>query len=372
MLSNETLKERFSSRFRRRFLMSEFVRNSLQALESIVDEGLLGVAPEARIGVYGNQEAATVIHLHLLRRGRKNIFFIAKNHHRPEYRDCLIVDVSEKEVHSAEVVFTTSLSRSVYQQNELLKHGYSGKIVCLPDLRHLSVELLRDSATNREISRLVDRHRNQPAFVIGNGPSLNQTDPRLIDESFVCFAGNGIVNYEGFCPDYYFILDMTALGMWTEQISALRARRFFPARMNRAVGLMEGFGRASDVFFPMSFTQKSALDVFSWRQQGFESGHTIVSPMLQFALLMGCRPIYLIGVDVSYSAANDYFTSGYHPEGTPGYLTNDTERINQSISRGIERAVTACRRAGVEVYNCAPTKNLPILENLEFQEVLKR
>lgn len=370
MRSIGAMKERLVLDFRRQFIMSDFVRDSLETLEALVDDAIQNVSTGARIGIYGTLEAATVIHLHLLRRGRKNIFFIAKNHGSLEHRNCLVVDIGDEEVLRADVIFTTSLARSNFQQSELLKLGFTGKISCLPDLRHLSVELLRDSSTPKKICGLTGCHQGKPAFVIGNGPSLNQTDPRLIDNSFVRFAGNGIVNLEGFNPDYYFALDQTAISMWADKIKVLKALRLFPAKMKHTVDSMHGFGRPSDIYFPMSYSQGVALEVSSWKHKGFESGHTVVSPMMQFALLMGCRPIFLIGVDVSYGGSNNYFSTEYHPEGTPGYLAWDTDRINQSISRGIERAVKACKQMGVPVFNCAPTQNISIMENLEYKNAL--
>lgn len=350
--------------------MSEFVDKSLKIVESFFEEGIQGLARGTRIAIYGNQEVSDVAFNLLKKNGLKDIFFIAKNHPYKDHNGCIVVDVEDKEVLSAEIVLTTSLTRSEVQKKILLQHGFTGKIVTLPDLSHLSVELLRDSSTISAIEKLSNCHYNKPAFIIGNGPSLNATDPRFIDKKFVSFAGNGIVNLDGFSPDYYFALDRNVFEMWPEGIRKLVAQRLFPARMKGASD-KKGLTRPTDIFFPMSYLQYGDLNVFDWRGRGFESGHTVVSPMLQFALLMGCRPIYLIGVDISYGTSNNYFTPCYHPKGTPNYLAQDTDWINRSVARGIDRAITACRQEGVEVFNCSPTRNIPLLENLNFHEVIK-
>ena len=61
----------------------------------------------------------------------------------------------------------------------------------------------------RRLLEYRDRHKGERAFVIGNGPSLNRCDLKLLKKE-VTFGVNSIfLNYEnmGFHPTYYLVED---------------------------------------------------------------------------------------------------------------------------------------------------------------------
>lgn len=354
------------------FSMSDFVRQSLEEVEALVDERIRLLPEKTKMGIFGIVDCANVIHRRLLKKNISNVKFLASNPVWTEFSGKPLVDVNGPVLSEFDAVFASSLSHAEVQVDVLRKNGFGKQILTFPNLSHISTSLKADNSTVRTLRRLEAIQSDKPAFIIGNGPSLNETDPRRIPREFTRFAANGIVHLEKFCPDYFFALDVMAIRMWPDEIRNLKARRVYPSNLAEYVKSTSGLSRRNDIYFPMCYKQQNQLNVFKWFSRGFESGHSVVCPMIQFALLMGCNPIFLIGVDVSYGSSGNYFSNQYHPKGTPGYKEEDIGRINRNIKRGIERSVMACQEAGVRIYNCSPRRNLPFMDDFDFNLAIQK
>ncbi len=366
-------REQLALAFHKRYRMSEFVRSSLTTLEQTSQQLISEIPRGARIGIFGTYDSAQLIHLKLRHCGHKDICFIKSSPRMKSLRYSPIIDSGAKQIAGLDVIITSSLASSAGQVTYLQEQGFAGQIIRLPDLKHLGIALLRDLATNQRISELEGSRTGMPAFIIGNGPSLSETDPRRIDNRFLTFAGNGIVKLGDFQPDYFFAIDQSAITMWKEQIEQLASRLFFPSNLKQVIDWELPRVAPDAVFFPLCYEQRGDLNITDWSTRGFESGHTVICPMLQFALLMGCSPIYILGVDISYAAENaNYFSEDYHQAGVANYSESQTQIINRRMHRSIERVTSACARAGIEVFNCSPTKNLPYIEQISFDEALAR
>lgn len=356
---------------RKRFFMGDFVRMSLETLEQAIDEAIVDIDPNRKIGIFGIGDAANVVHRRLVMKGCADVVFIATNPQKDSHRGYPLIDFNGEDIFYVDIIFASSLSNALRQTELLLERGYAGEIIKMKNLSHLSTIISNDFSNCKKIKKIENNKAGKPAFIIGNGPSLNETDPRQINGNFVKFAGNGIVNLPGFVPDYYFALDPNAIKMWHEKIASLPSEKFFPAHLKNLIhSKHKNMINRNNVFFPVCYQREGEFDINSWEQFGFESGQTVVCPMIQFAMLMKCNPIYLIGVDLSYGSGKNYFSDSYHAAGVPGYRASETSRYNQKMGQGIERLAQACRAAGIRIYNCAPTRNLPFLEEVAFEAVL--
>lgn len=353
--------------------MSEFVRNSLTTLEATVEELISEIPRGAKIGIFGTYDSAQLIHLSLRRAGHRNLRFIKSGPRMSHLCHSPIIDSTAEMIAGLDIVITSSLASSEQQKAHLLEMKFQGRIICLPDLKYLAIALLRDPATNNRIKGMESGHAGRPAFIIGNGPSLSDTNPHRIGSPFLTFAGNGIVKLNNFNPDFYFAIDQSAVTMWKSQIAALPSQLFFPSNLRGVLEWELPEIIRNTVFFPLCYEQHGEMDVRKWGKFGFESGHTVICPMLQFALLFGCSPIYIIGVDISYTPTKaNYFSESYHQAGIPIYSESKTQFINARMHRSLERVTRSISKAGIEIYNCSPTRNLPYVENISFDEALAR
>jgi hypothetical protein len=150
------------------------------------------------------------------------------------------------------------------------------------------------------------QHKGQRAFVIGNGPSLNQCDLSLLQNE-VTFGVNAIyLNHErmGFYPTYYVVEDEFVAEDRAHEINRLSGpTKFFGNYINYCIqsqpdvvwlNLRMDYG--SYPGFPR-FSRNAARTVWV--------GGTVTYVCLQLAYYMGFAEVYLIGFDHSYQIPID-------------------------------------------------------------------
>lgn len=143
-----------------------------------------------------------------------------------------------------------------------------------------------------EIRRYKNVHKNESAYIIGNGPSLNKTDPRLIKKG-VTFAANAIYLLEGFKPDYHFCDDIYIAEQRANEINDLDWVKFYPADQEKWLKNANYFN-GKRVPWISKFSDK--FDEY------IELNATVSYTMIQMAYFMGCNPVYLIGMDHDYTS----------------------------------------------------------------------
>ena len=94
---------------------------------------------------------------------------------------------------------------------------------------------------------------------------------------------------------------------------------------------------------PLARTIQEELQEYSGYDKHYSTGHTVAVSALSIAVLMGCNPIYLTGVDLDYNlgyAKNEVNTRKYIPRGAYGHfkvlakhIENDFNIINASAEK---------------------------------------
>ena len=141
-----------------------------------------------------------------------------------------------------------------------------------------------------------DRHRGERCFVIGNGPSLKQTDLSLLKEEFT-FGMNRIYMIFaelGFSTTYFLAINTLVIEQCASEIRALRIPKFLTWRSRRWMS-----GDSGTIFVDTDYRGPEA---FSTDLTGrvFEGG-TVTYVALQAAYWMGFQEVILVGVDHRYS-----------------------------------------------------------------------
>ncbi len=158
------------------------------------------------------------------------------------------------------------------------------------------------------LDRLIDRHKGQRAFIIGNGPSLRQTDMSLLKNEITFGSNRSFLGYAdwGFAFKYWGISDRLQIEMYREEYEQgvdADSIKFFPfeylnfLRVSNACPIPVAselqFGGPGSLRFP--FFAEVPSTVFM--------AFTVTITLMQIAAMMGCNPIILIGVDHSYPIA---------------------------------------------------------------------
>jgi hypothetical protein len=220
----------------------------------------------------------------------------------------------------------------------------------------------------RRLGELKDIHRGQRCFIIGNGPSLKQTDlSRLRDE--YTFGMNRIYlgfPEMGFQTTYFLTINSLVIEQCAQDIRSLTMPRFICWRSRRVIGAAPDLN-----FLHTTYTgPKFANDA---RGRLWE-GATVTYVTLQLAYHMGFEKVILIGVDHNYSAQGkpnttvvsqgddrDHFNASYFGKGFRWQLPD-----LETSEHGYLMARQAYERAGRQVVDATVGGKLAIFPKVDY------
>lgn len=161
----------------------------------------------------------------------------------------------------------------------------------------------------RTLKELKDIHTGRRCFILGNGPSLNQTDLSLLEDE-ITFGLNRIYLLFpelGFSTTYLVSINTLVLQQCAQEFSALPLLKFFTWRGR------EWFDNEENIVFldtdytpPADFSRDASGRVFE--------GSTVTYVALQLAFHMGFEQVILVGVDHNFAV-----------KGTPNQIVISTE-----------------------------------------------
>jgi hypothetical protein len=220
----------------------------------------------------------------------------------------------------------------------------------------------------RKLDELKNLHRGKRCFIIGNGPSLKQTElPLLRNET--TFGMNRIYLMFpelGFPTTYYLAINSLVVEQCAKDINALPMPRFVSWRSHNLIQSDEDL-----VYLHTTYTgPKFAHDA---RGRLWE-GATVTYVALQLAFHMGFSQAILIGVDHSFSTQGrpnttivsqggdaDHFNANYFGKGFRWQLPD-----LETSERGYHMAKEAYQNAGREVLDATVGGKLTVFPKVDF------
>lgn len=179
------------------------------------------------------------------------------------------------------------------------------------------------------LESLHDKHKGETVVIVGNGPSLNDTDLDLL-AGVPTFAVNGIFYADERLPDpitYYVVEDTSVFRENTEEIKAYTTdNKLFPTLYKRDFDADElspeiGFFRMNAGFYGRG-TGTECHPRFSLDpRQRVYCGQSVTIMNLQLAYWMGFSRVVLIGMDFSYTIPDDVDRKG-------DVLTSNSDDVN--------------------------------------------
>lgn len=226
------------------------------------------------------------------------------------------------------------------------------------------------------LNSLRDKHRGRRAFIIGAGPSLRISDLDTLQESGeIAFAFNKIYlafNQTQFRPSYYLIEDPLVAENCFTQINALSGfPRLIPLRLS------PWFPRGPEQFhFNLEWDIRyPEAPAFSRDPKRIAWGSTVTYTALQWAVIMGCDPIYFIGMDFSFlepktrelegkvmvsEGERNHFHPDYRPAGERWFAPN---LEGQLLSF---QTASAATREGPRIFNATRGGKLEVFPRVDF------
>jgi hypothetical protein len=228
-------------------------------------------------------------------------------------------------------------------------------------------------AVKHRLSKMHNSHRGKRCFVIGNGPSLRDTDLRKLEDE-VTIGCNGLFlafDEMGFLPTLFTVEDRLVAQDRAAEINEIRGTiKVFPRDLSYYLSLDDDTVYINFIRNYVDFPKFSGRfdRVVYW-------GGTVTFLNLQLAYYVGCRQVYLIGVDHSYTvpshAVNDVIVSResdvnhFHPDYFgPGYRYHDPKmwRMEQSY----RQARAFFESQGGMIYNATRGGKLEIFPRVDF------
>ena len=153
----------------------------------------------------------------------------------------------------------------------------------------------------RRLAALKDRYRGERCFVVGNGPSLKNTDVSKLKDEFTFGMNRVYLAFEdwGFQTSFLVSINDLVIEQCIDDFLALEMPRFFSWHSRKFFTLDTYERESAPTFLFTTYTgPKFATDVTGrlWE------GATVTFACLQLAYHMGFEKVILIGVDHSFAA----------------------------------------------------------------------
>jgi hypothetical protein len=220
----------------------------------------------------------------------------------------------------------------------------------------------------RTLQGFKDSHKGQRCFIIGNGPSLRQTDlSRLANETTFGLNRIYLLYPElNFRPTYYVVVNKLVVEQFGDEIAArVPGWKFISYDARRYIQA------GSETVFLFS---REGPRFYTDLTRGIWQGGTVTAVALQIAYYMGFDQVILIGIDHSYSARGrpnatvvsagedpNHFAPDYFGRGTRWQLPD------------LERSETAYRlardqyaRAGRQVLDATVGGRLTVFPKVDY------
>jgi hypothetical protein len=249
----------------------------------------------------------------------------------------------------------------------LLRKTYSG-LMHLPDLPSAYLHPWRQASLAR-LTDLKNVHKGQRAFIIGNGPSLNQTDLSRLKGEFTFGLNRIYLMFPelGFGTTYYVSVNDLIIEQCVKDICALTIPKFLSWRSHRFFPT----GSLPATFLYTTYDNPAFARDVRWRV--WESA-TVTYVALQLAFYMGFEQIILVGVDhnsnvpgkanttiVSQGDDPNHFNPGYFGKGFRWQLPDfETSEIGYRLAR------QAYEAAGRQVLDATIGGKLTVFPKIDY------
>jgi hypothetical protein len=231
-----------------------------------------------------------------------------------------------------------------------------------PDLRRSQAEL----------RALKDVHQGERCFIIGNGPSLRETDLKLLRDEFTFGLNRIYLLFPelGFTTTYFVAINTLVIEQCAEEIQSIPIPKFITWRARKWISLdPKTFFLDTDYTQPATFTGDGSGRIFE--------GSTVTYVAMQLAFHMGFKQVILIGVDHSFSTKGppnvtitsegddpDHFSGTYFGKGFRWQLPDLA-----ASEKAYRMAEIAFRKDGRQILDATIGGKLTVFKKVEYSSL---
>ena len=268
-------------------------------------------------------------------------------------------------------------------QEWFTKFGFDNMI---SELQLNAVEQVVPGNRNR-LEALKNTHMGETCFVIGNGPSLKASDlDKLKENEIFCFASKGIYNIfeeTQWRPDIWGVSDLDYIALKKNELNELSGF----TKLVCAQSLIKcGIEISNSIYYPFIQAERKPKFFNKDVTRGVHFYGMITAKLINFAVYMGFKKIYLLGCDHTLPIKTDengkkvvdmskklHFGSNYYAneeEQQKAYMNIDNaESAMQYATDSYKDIKYFCDELGVEIYNATRGGALEVFPRLSFDEI---
>lgn len=244
-----------------------------------------------------------------------------------------------------------------------------------------------------KLKKVKSTAKTERCFVIGNGPSLTIEDlETLHTNGEVCFASNGICGIfdkTEWKPDVYAIIDSNAFKMVQDHLPVIEkyVKYVFLSIIDAKQNSIYAKIIDNSNVYPFFHNQlggkadKKSISFSHDISKFIGDGYTVTCTLIQIAMYMGYKEIYLLGVDhtLNYKADSNgnIELKAYHFKGAqnidkPIKLTQYAQDVFEYSTNGYKLCEKESRRSGVRIYNATRGGKLEVFERVNFDSLFEK
>ncbi len=237
----------------------------------------------------------------------------------------------------------------------------------------------------KQLLALKNKYKGKKCYLIGNGPSLKPEDLDLIQNeiTFGCNMVYKMFDKTKWRPTYHFIVDVIyTKNLYLEIKNNIRSPLI---THNHSYRLMAQ--KPKNIIYANTLSQEKYEIRGNMMAYYIPARATVMTFMIEMAMFMGFKEIYLLGTDCTNS-----FTSGHFGE---AYTASTLDKVNLARARVIigdpdltleglgeyrrQRSISAyekleayAKKHGVKIYNATRGGALEVFERIRLEDTLKQ
>ncbi len=217
------------------------------------------------------------------------------------------------------------------------------------------------------LKKFKDSHQGEVCFLVGNGPSLQISDLDKIVQGDFCSMGcnsiHKLFDKTSWRPTYYVMGDPFVYKRINEEIKAQNLTCFM-----RSFGELEETEDNVILYTSMGEQYYPGYPTFSNDLvKGVYGGRTVMYDMLQIAVYMGFKEIYLIGVDFSWG--EDGRGTHFCKEYIEDKVIKDALKYKNEVMHAYIAARKFAEENNVKIYNATRGGHLEVFERKDLDDV---
>jgi hypothetical protein len=221
-------------------------------------------------------------------------------------------------------------------------------------------------------------HKNERCFIVATGPSLTIEDVNLLKDE-IAFAMNSVYKLfdkTDWRPDYYGIVDGSVFKKIKDEIKFCELNcAFYP---DKYIHWNEKYANSVPIKgnFCVNAQERDVIPA-NWRKTKFGTdmtklfyeGTSVVHFILQIAIYMGFKEIYLLGTDCNYHGSSKHSSIVDYKGGNE--LGNPPEDIYNGLIQDYLKAKEVANTRGIKIYNATRGGMLEVFERVKLEDIVK-